>query len=107
MNERSYGQIGFDTYGDEGRPHPWKTFDGRDFDWFGFKLGKISRRVFDRHVYLAPLSAHRRFNGRDCASQGFSLLQIDTRHLVYVGSNDGQLRVCLGFVWLTRETPHG
>jgi len=61
--------------------------------WFGFKLGKI-------------VQAHRRFNGRGCASQGVSLIQSGTRHLLYLGSDDGKPHVCVAGMWLTRATPH-
>jgi len=75
--------------------------------WYGFKLGHIrnryigkvgTRAVFFPGVTLAQ--SHRRFNRRDTASQGVGLLQVGGRHLLYIGSNDGALRLCLCFIWL-------
>ena len=35
--------------------------------------------------------------------QGLSVGQIARRHLLYVGSDRGALRLCLGFVWVTKS----
>ena len=81
-------------------PAPWydggvlsNTYDFHSARWYGLKVGRWSASG-------ALAQSHRRFNRRDTASQGLGLLQIGARHLFYLGTVDGRLRLCLGFVWL-------
>ncbi len=67
-------------------------------NWFGFKVGNWL-------PYFVALQAHRRITRPDTGSRGLGVLQIRSRHLLYVGSTDGRAHLCVAFVWLTRERP--
>ena len=73
-------------------------------NWFGFKLGKVARRIGGSFVYVVLLQAFRRVMD-DGTAQGVGLLQLGGRHLLYAGSSYGRPHVCLGFAWLTGSRP--
>ncbi len=74
-------------------------FDCDGLDYFGVKVARgRPAKAFPR---MALLQVFRR-SLEDGVVQGLSVGQIGKRHLFYIGSERGSLRVCLGFVWLTR-----
>lgn len=69
------------------------------WDWsgtsfFGMKLGRV--KVLGQRVVILQA-----FNRGTVG--GVSLLQVGRRHLIYVGSENGSARICVGFIWLTRQ----
>lgn len=67
--------------------------DFSDLGHFGVKLQAAPRIV----LFETFRRAHRRV-------QGIGVLRIRGQHAFYVGLEDGRLRLCVGFVWLTRRT---
>lgn len=66
----------------------------RLWDWFGFKLGKLP---------LVILQGFRRNIRNDGVHQGFGVLQVYGRHLLYVGTVRGSPRLCVAFHWFTER----
>jgi hypothetical protein len=76
-------------------------FDCDSINYFGVKVarGKPSKalpRMTLFQVFRRSLAAG--------VVQGVSFVQIGKRHLVYLGSENGSLRIAVGFLWLTRAT---
>lgn len=75
-----------------------RSTDSDSLNWFGVKLAGVDR---PRVPTLILAQAHRRDVKDEGVNQGVGLVQIGGRHLLYVGSIGGRLRLCLAFVWLT------
>jgi hypothetical protein len=73
-------------------------FDFAGADFFGLKLGRLMYRGWPS--VIAAQAFRRKTN--ELHVQGASLLQVRKRHLVYIGGEGGELRLCVGFIWFTR-----
>lgn len=62
-------------------------------------------QLIDSDSTAVLAQAHRRDIKDDGIHQGFGLLQVGSRHLLYIGSNEGRLHLCVGFLWFTRARP--
>lgn len=74
-------------------------FDFDSLDYFGLKFARLGPT---RNLPTIALFQVFRRSLADGVVQGLSIGQIGKRHLLYVGTDGGALRLCIGFVWLTR-----
>lgn len=79
-------------------------FSTMHFDWSGISFfgAKVLRtRLFGGRSRMVLAQVFNR--QMDAASvRGVSLLQIGKRHLLYVGAEAGEIKLCVGFCWLTK-----
>jgi hypothetical protein len=71
-------------------------------NWFNVSCPRVILRTNRRQgIYVVLWNLFRRVTAEDGTWWGIGLLQIERRHLAYVGSSG----LCLAFLWLTGE--HG
>ncbi len=75
-------------------------FDYDGVNYFGMKIARGQPAKFLPR--MAMLQVFRRSLDGGIV-QGLSVGQIARRHLLYVGSDCGAFRLCLGFVWATKS----
>jgi hypothetical protein len=66
---------------------------------FGVKVGPV--RLWGRGLTAKRLTVFQAFRRVAERVQGVSLLRIAGRHLAYLETENGKLRLCLGFMWVT------